>query len=128
MREPGLSRIVPISVGAAVLIAGVLQHTPWKARHLAFCRDEVDRLTPSADVDSALSYGMRLGLHCSQSCAGLTAVAFVLGVMDLRVMAAVAVAITTERLAPAGTRVAQAIGVVIVGTGVLLCAAAIGTG
>jgi len=128
MREPGLSRIVPISVGAAVLIAGVLQHTPWKARHLAFCRDEVDRLTPPADVDSALSYGMRLGLHCSQSCAGLTAVALVLGVMDLRVMAAVAVAITTERLAPAGTRVAQAIGVVIVGTGVLLCAGAIGTG
>jgi predicted metal-binding membrane protein len=129
MREPELSRIVPISVGAAVLSAGVFQHTPWKARHLAFCREALDRrLTPPAGVGSALSYGLRLGLHCSQSCAGLTAVALVLGVMDLRVMAAVAVAVTAERLAPAGTRIPQAIGVVIVGTGVLLCAGAIGIG
>ena len=129
MGKPELSRSVPIAIGVVVLIAGVIQHTPWKARHLAFCREESDRhLAPHAGVRAALHYGLRLGLHCSQSCAGLTAVALALGVMDLRVMGAVAIAVTAERLAPAGTRVTQAIGVVIIGAGVLLCARSIGAG
>jgi predicted metal-binding membrane protein len=41
----------------------------------------------------------------------------VVGVMDLRVMAVVGAAITIERLAPAGERIARAIGVVVVGRG-----------
>lgn len=46
----------------------------------------------------------------------------VMGVMDLRAMAVVTAAITAERLAPAGERTARAMGVVIVGAGVLLLA------
>jgi predicted metal-binding membrane protein len=41
---------------------------------------------------------------------GLVAILLVIGVMDLRAMAVVAAAITVERLAPAGERVARAIG------------------
>ena len=37
MRRPALARAEPIAVGAVVLIAGILQFTAWKARHLA-CR------------------------------------------------------------------------------------------
>jgi hypothetical protein len=37
--------------------------------------------------------------------------------MDLRAIAVVAAAITVERLAPAGERVARAIGTVVVGAG-----------
>jgi predicted metal-binding membrane protein len=48
----------------------------------------------------------------------------VIGIMDLRAMAVVTAAITVERLAPAGERVARAIGVVIVGGGLLLIARA----
>jgi hypothetical protein len=48
--------------------------------------------------------------------------------MDLRAMAAVTAAITVERLAPAGERVARAIGAVVVGTGWLLIARAVGLG
>jgi predicted metal-binding membrane protein len=51
-----------------------------------------------------------------------------LGVMDLRAMAVVTAAITLERLAPAGERVARAIGAVVVGTGLLLIARAAGLG
>jgi hypothetical protein len=40
------------------------------------------------------------------------AILLVVGVMDLRAMATVAAAITLERLAPAGERVARAIGAV----------------
>jgi hypothetical protein len=47
-----------------------------------------------------------------------------LGAMDLRVMAVVTAAITAERIAPAGERVARAIGVVVVGSGLCLIARA----
>jgi hypothetical protein len=46
--------------------------------------------------------------------------------MDLRVMAVVTTAITAERLAPAGERVARAIGVTVICAGVLLLARAAG--
>ena len=35
---PALAHAVPIAVGVIVLIAGCLQFTAWKARHLACCR------------------------------------------------------------------------------------------
>jgi predicted metal-binding membrane protein len=34
-----VARAVPIAVGVVVLIAGSLQLTAWKARHLACCRE-----------------------------------------------------------------------------------------
>jgi len=96
-------------------------------RHLACCRAAPARgLTPAGDAGTAWRYGLRLGLHCSRSCAGLTAILLVIGVMDLRVMALVTAAITAERLAPGGERVARAIGVVAVGAGVCLIARALG--
>jgi predicted metal-binding membrane protein len=39
MQEPTLARAVPIVVGGVVLSAGALQFTPWKAHHLARCRE-----------------------------------------------------------------------------------------
>ena len=129
MEEPVVARAVPMVVGAAVLVAGVVQHTEWKARQLAFCREATaGRLTPNADAGAAWRRGLRLGFHCSQSCAGLTAVAVVLGVMDLRVMGVVAAAITVERLAPNGVRVARAIGIVVVALGAVVIARAAGLG
>jgi predicted metal-binding membrane protein len=118
MREPALARGVPIVVGATVLVAGVLQRTEWKARQLALCREAPGRATTlGAEPGAAWRYGLCLGLHCVRSCAGLTAVVLGLGVMDVRVMAAVAAAITAERLAPNGERVARVIGAIAVGAG-----------
>ena len=64
--------------------------------------------------------GMRFGLNCSLNCANLTAILLVLGVMDLRAMALMTVAITAERLAPAGERVAQVTGAAVIVAGFLL--------
>jgi predicted metal-binding membrane protein len=55
-------------------------------------------------------------------------VLLVIGIMDLRVMAVVTAAITSERLAPAGERVARVIGAAVVGTGLFLTARAAGLG
>jgi predicted metal-binding membrane protein len=127
MQQPPLARAVPIAVGMVVLIAGALQFSTWKARHLACCREApgCDRTLP-AGAATAWRHGLRLGLHCSHCCAGLMVILLVLGVMDLRAMAVVGAAITIERLAPAGERVARVIGVVVVGAGLLLLVRAAG--
>jgi predicted metal-binding membrane protein len=129
MGQPALAREVQIAVGAVVLIAGALQFTAWKARQLAFCRETPARGgTLPADARTAWRHGLRLGLHCSRSCAGLTAIFLVIGVMDLRVMFVVAAAITVERLAPSGVRVARAIGAIVVAAGFCMIAVAAGLG
>jgi predicted metal-binding membrane protein len=124
-----LARAVPIAVGVIILITGALQFTAWKAYQLACCRGALGcgRKLP-ADAGTAWRYGLRLGLHCSYCCGGLTAILLVIGVMDIRAMAVVTAAITVERLAPAGERVARAIGAVAVGTGLFLIARATGLG
>jgi predicted metal-binding membrane protein len=129
MRQPALARAVPIAVGVVVLVAGALQFSAWKARHLACCREAPGRVrTLPAGAGTAWRYGLRLGLHCSCCCAGLMAILLVIGVMDLRAMAVVAVAITVEHLAPGGERVARIIGAVVVGAGLFLLARAAGLG
>jgi predicted metal-binding membrane protein len=127
MREAALARAVPMVVGAAVLAAGVIQHSGWKARLLALCREAPGhhRTTP-VGTGAAWRHGLQLGLCCSQSCAGLTAVALALGMMDLRVMAVVGAAITVERLAPNGVRAARVIGAVVAAVGFALIAQATG--
>ena len=55
-------------------------------------------------------------------------VLLVVGVMNLGAMAIVTAAITFERLAPSGARVARAIGVVFVGAGSILVAQTAGLG
>src|SRR5437773_3341052 len=116
---------MPIAIGVVVLIAGSLQLTAWKARHLAWCREAPGRgRTLPADAGTAWRHGLRLGLHCTNCCVGLMAILLVIGVMDLRAMAVVAAAITVERLAPAGERVARATGAVVIGAGLFLIARA----
>jgi predicted metal-binding membrane protein len=127
MREPAIARAVPFVAGAIVLIAGLLQFSPWKARQLACCREEPDCCRRmKADARTAWRHGVHLGLRCSLCCAGPTAILLVLGVMDLRAMAVVTAAITAERLAPAGESVARALGAVVVAGGLFLTAGALG--
>jgi predicted metal-binding membrane protein len=132
MEHPTIARLVPMAAGVLVLIAGAGQLTAWKARHLACCRtwsvSARARLPASdgeADARAALRHGLSLGVHCVCSSAGLTAVLLILGVMDVRVMAATTAAITLERLAPAGERIAQGIGMIVVAGGLLLVVRAV---
>ena len=129
MRQPVLAHAVPIAVGVVVLLAGLLQLTTWKAQHLACCREMPGRSRGlSAGAGAAWRYGVRLGIHCGYCCAGLMVILLVVGVMDLRAMAGVTAAITLERLAPAGERIARATGAVVVVVGFLLIARAAGLG
>jgi predicted metal-binding integral membrane protein DUF2182 len=62
MQQPELARAVPITVGVVVLLAGALQFTAWKARHLACCREAPGR-GRSLPADAGTAW--RHGLHCS---------------------------------------------------------------
>ncbi|SPB15405.1 membrane protein [Caballeronia novacaledonica] len=107
MRLPALARCVPFASGVVVLLAGVLQCSKWHARLLARCR----HVSHCSDMRVAWLDGMRHGLHCVACCAGLTATLFVFGVMDMRAMSLMTLAITAERLLPSFRRVPQVIGI-----------------
>ena len=124
MREPALAHAVPFAVAVVVMLAGALQFSVWKTQRLACYRESCGCGLP-ADAGSAWRHGMRLGLHCSACCAGLMAILMVIGVMDLGTMAVVAVAITAERLAPQGQRVARITGAVVLLAGFCMLARAV---
>jgi len=102
MRSAGVARAVPAAIGAALVVAGLVQLTRWKARELARCRDRSccargRRPGPR----QAWRDGLRLGRHCVTCCAPAMLVLAVAGVMDVAAMAVVGLAITAERLGPA---------------------------
>jgi predicted metal-binding membrane protein len=137
MREPAAARAAPVAGGVLVLIAGLLQFTSWKLRHLACCR-QLPVPTAAANADAAVGvvasilaacrHGLRLGFHCVHCCLGLTFSLLSIGMMNLPAMVMVAVALAAERLAPAGERVARRIGVIVISLGLLLIARAVWLG
>jgi predicted metal-binding membrane protein len=115
-----------IAAGVVVIGAGALQLTGWKAHHLACFRVMPPRgQMVSAEPGASWRHGIRLGIHCSASCAGLTAALLAVGMTNVQAMVAVTAAITVERLAPAGERVARGIGVAVVAIGSLMLASAV---
>jgi len=113
---PELARATQPASTLLVLAAAGLQFTRWKSQHLVRCRNVSRELHSSAaHPGREFRLGMRLGVYCGYSCLGLTAVLLVFGVMDLRVMMAVAGAITAERVSADGQRSARAVGMVLLG-------------
>lgn len=119
MRQPAVARAMPFAAGVVVVLAGGFQFTALKARALRDCQTVPERPL-AADAGTAWWHGWCLGLRCCGSCAGLTAILLVVDMMNLWLMALIAVAITAERLAPHRSCVVHAIGSVTVGAGALL--------
>jgi predicted metal-binding membrane protein len=123
MRWETVGRWLPVAPGAVLLAAGALQLTAWKARQLALCREgSGDGCPPGPGALSAWRHGLRLGVRCSLSCGNLMLALLAIGMMDPMAMAAVTLAITAERLAPAPLRIARVAGVAIVVVGALTIA------
>ena len=123
MRWETVAQWLPVGAGVVLLAAGGVQFTRWKARQLALCREGSGcGCPPAPDVQGALRHGLGLGVRCSLCCGNLMLALLAIGVMDLVAMAAVTLAISAERLAPAPLRVARAAGAAIVVLGVLTIA------
>lgn len=120
MHQERLSRGVPFLTGAALLLAGLVQWTPWKARHLECCRG-----APSCEVThsrGAWQAGWKLGVHCAECCLAIMTFMLVAGAMELRVMLLTTAILTPERVLPRSMLVARMVGAAMVlgGTYMLL--------
>ncbi len=125
MRWGAFARWLPVAAGVVLLAAGGMQLTSWKARQLALCREGSGcGCPPAPNAMGAWRHGLRLGVRCSLCCGSLMLALLAVGMMDLVAMAAVTLAISAERLAPAPLRVARMAGVAIVVVGVLTIARA----
>jgi predicted metal-binding membrane protein len=126
MRSPALARQAPLAIGIVVLLAGLLQFTPWKGRQLERCREGLACVgEPSRDGWSAYRQGIGFGVHCALCCSGFMLVLLVTGMMELLTTALLGLVITAERLAPRAEPATRAVGTVLVGAGILLLARAV---
>jgi predicted metal-binding membrane protein len=118
LQSAAFARRLPLAAGIVVACAGIMQFSAWKAHHLAAYRDACRCSAASiADARAALEQGMRAGVHCACSSAGLTVAGIAFGMMDWRTMVCLTALLTAERIAPHGTRIAQAAGVLGIAAG-----------
>jgi predicted metal-binding membrane protein len=108
--------------GVAILCVGALQRSRWKAKQLVRCRQAclTSRAVP-ARVMTAWRDGCRLGVDCGLSCAAPMVVLLVAGLTDTRMMVVITAAITAERVAPAGARIARLTGALALVAGLVMC-------
>ena len=116
-----LPPMAPWLAGTIVLCAGMVQCSEWKMKQLLCCRGACMQ-SLSSSVGTAWRDGCRLGVDCGASCGAAMAVLFVAGIMHTGMMLLITAAITGERLAPAGVRIARITGGIVFAAGLLrLC-------
>jgi predicted metal-binding membrane protein len=113
-----VSTSTPLSV-LLLLIAGIYQFSPLKRRCLSRCRTPMAFLVADwrSGTRGAFAMGLRHGLVCAGCCGALMVLLFVGGAMNLGWVAALAIAVAIEKLAPHGERIATALGVLLLAAG-----------
>lgn len=111
--------------GSVLVAAGIYQFSPLKQSCLRHCRGPLLFITRywQPGPSGALAMGVRHGTYCVGCCAALMALLFVGGVMDLTVIAGIAVVVLLEKLFPVGEWMSKAVGVLAVILGVALIVA-----
>ena len=96
----------PIIGGALLIAAGLYQLTPVKRACLKHCRAPLTYLAQhwAHGMSGALRMGSQHGLYCIGCCWAIMLLLFVGGVMNLLWVAAIAVFVLLEKLAPLGGR------------------------
>ncbi len=115
LRSPAIS-------GVLLLLAGAYQWLPFQNKCLVRCQAPLAFLTRHwrTGVRGGLVMGLRHGTYCLGCCWLLMLLLFVLGVMNLVWIAALAVFVLIEKLATGGTIIARAGGVAAAGWGIYL--------
>lgn len=108
--------------GAMLIAAGAYQLTPWKARCLARCQNPLSLLLLRwrEGGRGALAMGVRHGLFCLGCCWALMLVLFVVGVMNLTWVVALAVVVLIEKLAIGARWLPRATGIALASWGIAL--------
>jgi predicted metal-binding membrane protein len=114
LRWPALAPAIPIARGVVLVAAGWVQLTPWKARHLACCREG---RPGAARSGAAWRRGINLGIDCVLCCVPFMTLLVVTGMMNLATIALTALAITVERVAREPALVVRLAGLLLIGAG-----------
>lgn len=122
-------RLRPGVASAAVLMAaGIFQWTPLKNACLRLCRSPIDALSRywREGTLGALLAGVRHGGYCVGCCWSLMLILFVVGVMNLLWVAALAALVLLEKVTPHGEAVGRITGIALFIWGACLLIAARG--
>ncbi len=105
--------------GGLLLTAGVFQWSRLKYTCLTHCRSPLSFLMSDwrEGAGGAFRMGLQHGKYCLGCCWILMALLFVLGVMNLVWIAALAAFVLAEKVIPAGERVSKITGVLLVAWG-----------
>ena len=112
--------------GALLLAAGAFQWSPLKTACLKQCRTPMGFLMTSwrEGPKGALRMGLEHGAYCLGCCWALMLLLFVLGIMNLVWIAALAAFVLAEKVAPMSEWVSRGTGVLLAGWGVWAIVAA----
>jgi len=110
--------------GGALVLVGLFQFTPLKARCLSHCRSPAGYLLQNwrPGAAGALRMGVGHGLYCLGCCWALMLLALVVGHVSLVWMAVLTAVMVAETASPVGHRLARPLGALLVvsGLGTLL--------
>ncbi len=120
--SPMMVSTSPVLGGILLLIAGIYQWTPLKHACLSKCRSPLGFVLNEWREGrwGAFVMGLKHGGYCTGCCWSLMTLLFVAGVMNLLWVAAIAGFILLEKVAPAGQRMGQAAGGLMIAGGVVL--------
>ena len=126
--SPMMVSTSPTLTAALLIAAGAYQFTPLKAACLTRCRSPLAFLMAEwrKGIAGAFIMGLRHGAYCIGCCWALMALLFVVGVMNLPLVAMLALAIAAEKLTPWGEWIARGVGIVLILGGGWVLAAGVG--
>ena len=124
--SPMMAAASPWLGGGLLLTAGAFQLTPLKQACLAKCRSPMAFLLGRwrDGPRGAFAMGAENGVYCAGCCWALMALLFVVGVMNLVWVAALAAIVLAEKVLPHGDRLGKAGGLALIAWGAWVIAGA----
>lgn len=107
---------------AILMVAGAYQWTPWKDACLRHCRGPITFVMQhwKPGPTGALAMGLHHGIYCVGCCILLMALLFVGGVMNLTVIALIAILVLLEKVLPGGQWLPRVLGSIAISAGLAL--------
>jgi len=115
------SRWLQLGAGAALVLAGLYQFTPWKSFCIKGCRTPLGFILThdfGGGAGAAFRAGVLHGLYCLGCCWALMAVLVIVGLMNLVWMAVIAVVFLLEKNWRYGIGVSKVAGLAVLTLGV----------
>lgn len=119
---PQRSKWAPLALGTTLGVAGLYQFTSLKHICLSHCRSPLAFVAQNwrDGQFGALEMGLRHGVHCFGCCWALFAVLVAAGIMSVAWMLLLTLVVFVEKLLPRGSRFEGALGIALVGLGIVV--------